>query len=60
MIYVETLGKFLATIYELSPNKKFERVSIYSKTPSGSGVTGGEGKVSKLPVKRQDSKSTLS
>ena len=44
----------------MSPNKKFERVSIYNKTPSGSGVTGGEGKVNRLPMKRQDSKSTLS
>ena len=47
-------------IYELSPNKKFERGTIYSKTPSGSGVMDGEGKVNRLPVKRQDSKSTLS
>lgn len=50
----------MATIYELSPRNKFERVSIYNKTPSGIGVIGGEGKVSKLPMKRQDSKSTLS
>ena len=31
-----------------------------NKTPQGSGVTDGEGKVSKLPMKRQDSKSILS
>ena len=49
----------VATIYELSHRKKNQRGTIYSKTPSGSGVTGGEGKVSKLPMKRQDSKSTL-
>ena len=48
-----------ATIYELSTNKKFERGNIYNKTPSGSGVMGGEGKVGKLPMKRQDSKPTL-
>ena len=30
-----------------------------NKTPQGSGVTDGEGKVSRLPVKRQDSESIL-
>ena len=49
-----------ATIYELFPNKKFERGNIYNKTPSGSRVMGGEGKVNRLPMKRQDSKSDLS
>lgn len=30
-----------------------------NKTPQGSGVMGGEGKVNRLPVKRQDSESIL-